>query len=63
MNPATDFPHCRDPKDDIVVATAVAARLCYLVTMDRDLYEDVDLLKSLRELQVQVVQPHEFLQK
>jgi putative PIN family toxin of toxin-antitoxin system len=59
--PAAEFPHCRDTKDDIVVAMAVAARPCSLVTADRDLYDDVDLVDALRNLEVRVVQPGVFL--
>ncbi len=59
--PAHEFPHCRDPKDDIVVATAVAAQPCYLVTADRDLYDDPDLVTALRDLEVFVVRAGEFL--
>jgi hypothetical protein len=61
VTPATQFPPCRDPKDDIVVATAVAARPCYLVTADRDLYDDARLVAALRDLEVAVVQAGEFL--
>ena len=61
VTPATEFPHCRDPKDDVVVATAVAACPCYLVTADRDLYDDEDLVAALREMGVHVVRPGEFL--
>ncbi len=59
--PATEFPHCRDAKDDIVVATAVAACPCSLVTADRDLYDDSDLVEALHSLEVRVVQTGEFL--
>ena len=59
--PASEFPPCRGPGDDIVVATAVAARPCYLVTADRDLYDDVDLVAALRDLEVHAVQASEFL--
>jgi len=59
--PAVQFPHCRDSKDDIVIATAVAASPCYLVTADRDLYGDADLVNALRELGVTVVQTAGFL--
>ena len=59
--PAVQFPRCRDPKDDIVVATAVAASPCYLVTADRDLYDDASLVNALRELGVTVVQAADFL--
>jgi putative PIN family toxin of toxin-antitoxin system len=59
--PVTEFPHCRDPKDDVVVATAVAARPCYLVTSDRDLYQDPNLVTALRDLEVFVARASEFL--
>jgi putative PIN family toxin of toxin-antitoxin system len=26
VTPAADFPHCRDPKGDMIIATAVSAR-------------------------------------
>ncbi len=61
VTPADEFPRCRDPKDDIVVATAVTASPCYLVTADRDLYDDPDLVAALREIGVRVVQVNEFL--
>jgi len=59
--PACEFPSCRDSKDDVVVATAVAACPCYLVTADRDLYDDVGLVTALRDLEVYVAQAGEFL--
>ncbi len=61
IDPAVDFPSCRDPKDDIVIATAVAAAPCFLVTSDRDLYDDADLVARLNVLAVEVVQVGEFL--
>ena len=61
VTPATEFPRCRDSKDDVVVATAVVACPCYLVTADRDLYDDADLVAALRDLEVHVVRPAEFL--
>jgi putative PIN family toxin of toxin-antitoxin system len=59
--PAPEYPRCRDPKDDVIVATAVAARPCYLITADRDLYDDNDLVGALRDLEVSVVQSRQFL--
>jgi len=61
VSPASEFPPCRDPDDDIVVATAVAARPCYLVTADHDMHDDTDLVAALRDLGVRVVWPGEFL--
>jgi putative PIN family toxin of toxin-antitoxin system len=59
--PASAYPQCRDPRDDIVVATAVAARPCFLVTADRDLYDDADLVEALSKLGVSVARAGEFL--
>ncbi|HQE92042.1 MAG TPA: putative toxin-antitoxin system toxin component, PIN family [Anaerolineae bacterium] len=61
VEPALELPHCHDPKDDNVIAAAIAARPCYLVTADRDLYDDADLVATLRDLEVCVVQVGEFL--
>lgn len=37
--PLTDLPlHCRDPKDNIVLACALAAQVDYIVTGDKDLH-------------------------
>jgi putative PIN family toxin of toxin-antitoxin system len=55
--PATEFPRCRDAGDNVVVATAVAASPCYLVTADRDLYDDADLVAALQDVGVRVVRP------
>ncbi len=61
VEPAADFPPCRDPKDNIVIATAVAATPCFLVTSDRDLYDDADLVARLDVLGVKVIRAGEFL--
>lgn len=60
VEPAADFPPCRDPKDDIVIATAVAAAPCFLVTSDRDFYDDAELVARLDALDVKIVQAGEF---
>jgi putative PIN family toxin of toxin-antitoxin system len=59
--PATDTPRCRDPKDDIVIATAVAAQAEFIVTADRDLLDDNGLRQNLAEYNIRVVWPIEFL--
>jgi predicted nucleic acid-binding protein len=58
---AAFYSHCRDPKDDVVIATAVAACPCHLVTAGRDLYDDAELVATLRDREVYVVQASEFL--
>ncbi|MGH7966284.1 MAG: putative toxin-antitoxin system toxin component, PIN family, partial [Candidatus Binatia bacterium] len=45
----------RDPEDDYVIATALAAGVSYLVTRDKDLLT----LKTYQE--VQIVRPEEFI--
>ena len=58
---AIDFPHCRDARDDVVIATAVAARAQFIVTADNDLH-DLPLVACLRdEWNIRVVYPAEFL--
>lgn len=62
VTPASEFPHCRDPKDDVVIATAVAANADFIVTTDRDLYDDSGLVARLRdEWSIRVALPAEFL--
>lgn len=56
------MPHCRDPKDDIIIATAIAAHAQFIVTCDGDLH-DQPLADRLRdEYGVRVVWPVEFLE-
>jgi putative PIN family toxin of toxin-antitoxin system len=61
VTPATEFPHCRDPKDDVVIATAVAAQADFIVTTDRDLLDDHILNQSLAGYNIRTVSPLEFL--
>jgi len=61
VTPVTDFPHCRDPKDDMIIATAIAAHANFIVTTDLDLL-DADLVTQLRDhWQIRVATPAEFL--
>jgi putative PIN family toxin of toxin-antitoxin system len=59
--PAANAPRCRDPKDDVVIATAVAARAEFIVTADRDLLDDDILQQALTEQNIRVVWPIDFL--
>jgi len=64
VTPVVDFPHCRDPKDDMIIATATAARADFIVTTDRDLLDDANLIARLRdEWHIDVVEPAAFLAK
>ena len=62
VKPADIFPHCRDPKDDVVIATAVAAHAEYIVTNDGDLHEAALMARLRDECGIQVVWPDEFLE-
>ena len=46
---------CRDPNDDYVIATALAAGVSYIVSYDNDLLD----LKSYQD--VQMIRPEEFV--
>jgi uncharacterized protein len=60
--PAVEFPHCRDPKDDMIIATAIAAHADYIVTTDHDLLDDADLRARLRdEWSLRIAEPAQFL--
>ncbi|NKQ34301.1 MAG: putative toxin-antitoxin system toxin component, PIN family [Chloroflexi bacterium] len=61
VEPADKAPRCRDPKDDVVLATAVSAQADFLVTADKDLYDDPELVARMRQLDIQIVLPPEFL--
>jgi putative PIN family toxin of toxin-antitoxin system len=61
VTPATDFPHCRDPKDDIVIATAVAARADFIVTADDDLHDPALAVHLQDEWKIRVAFMGEFL--
>jgi putative PIN family toxin of toxin-antitoxin system len=60
VTPAAMFPHCRDPKDDVVIATAVAAQARFIVTCDHDLLDD-DLGIALADYNIRAVWPVEFV--
>ena len=59
--PASEFPRCRDPQDDVVIAAAVAAHADFIVTADRDLLDDDCLQTALAGYGLRVASPTEFL--
>jgi uncharacterized protein len=61
VDPAAEHPHCRDPKDDVVIATAVSAKADFLITIDKDLYDDLDFVAAMNRSGIQVVLPPVFL--
>lgn len=61
VNIATNYPKCRDPGDDNVIATAVGGSAQYLITIDKDIYDDPRLVSNLQQLGILVVQPGAFI--
>lgn len=61
VTPATKFPACRDPKDNIIIATAVAAQADFIVTSDNDMLDDEILSQALSEYHIRAVLQSEFL--
>jgi putative PIN family toxin of toxin-antitoxin system len=57
VTPATEYPRCRDPKDSMIIATAVGGKVDYLVTIDKDIYDDEELVIALYEMGIIVLQP------
>jgi len=56
-----DMPHCRDAKDDMVIATAIATRADFIVTNDGDLHELPLAVRLRDEYGIRVVWPQEFM--
>jgi putative PIN family toxin of toxin-antitoxin system len=52
---------CRDPKDDIVLETAILGEARYLVSRDADIARDLDLIALLHEHGIEVVTVAQFL--
>jgi putative PIN family toxin of toxin-antitoxin system len=61
VTPASNAPTCRDPKDDMIIATAIAAEAGFIVTSDKDLLDDEKLQQALADYNLRVVYPLEFL--
>lgn len=55
--------HPRDPDDAVVVVAPVGGRASVLVTGDRDLLDDGELLDWLREHSVEVLRPAELVER
>jgi putative PIN family toxin of toxin-antitoxin system len=52
---------CRDPRDDVVLETAVLGGATYAVSRDDDLKRDLDLLEQMQTRGVAVVSVRQFL--
>ena len=56
-----DLKVCRDPNDDVVIETAIRGKVDALVTLDKDLLEDANVLAVLAAAGVRVLMPGQFL--
>lgn len=61
VKPRGDFHLCRDPRDDIILETALLGRADYAVSRDDDLKRDLELMRKLQEQGVRVVSVSQFL--
>ncbi|MDZ7290172.1 MAG: putative toxin-antitoxin system toxin component, PIN family [candidate division KSB1 bacterium] len=52
---------CRDPRDDIVLETALLGNANYAVSRDDDLKRDLELIQKMEEQGVKVVSVSQFL--
>ncbi|RLC55425.1 MAG: putative toxin-antitoxin system toxin component, PIN family [Chloroflexota bacterium] len=53
---------CRDPNDEYLLAQAIAGQADFLVSSDKDLYDDAILVRVMKEqYRVRVVMPEKFL--
>lgn len=52
---------CRDPKDDIMLETAIAGDAQYIVSGDNDIKDDLNLIAHLHEHEIKVMTVAHFL--
>ncbi len=57
------FVLCRDPKDDILLETAILGEADYVVSRDDDIKRDLDLIAHLRKHSIEVVPVTQFLDR
>ena len=58
-----DFRLSRDPKDDMVVETAIEGGAQYIVSRDEDLTRDLDLLNAIQGYGIEVLTVARFLER
>lgn len=63
MNISGGLHLCRDPKDDLILETAIVGRARYLVPRDEDLTRDLDLVSALRGYGIDVLTVARFLEQ
>jgi len=52
---------CRDPKDDMILETALTGQATHVVSRDEDLTRDLDLAQKLKEYGITVMTVSRFL--
>jgi putative PIN family toxin of toxin-antitoxin system len=63
VNPTGTLQLCRDPRDDILLETAILARAQFFVSRDDDIKRDLDLISHLEANGVEVVSVAQFLER
>ncbi len=58
-----DINLCRDPRDNMVLETAILGKAEYLVTRDDDIKRDPELMEKLAAWGIQVVSVQQFLNR
>jgi putative PIN family toxin of toxin-antitoxin system len=61
VEPRGDLQLCRDPRDDIVLETALLGKANYVVSRDGDLKRDPELMHEMQKHGVRVVSVSQFL--
>lgn len=61
VNPSGNLRLCRDPKDDILLETAILGNADYIVSRDDDMKRDLALIAHLREHGIEVLSVAQFL--
>lgn len=61
MEPRGELHLCRDPRDDVVLETALLGRANYAVSRDDDLKRDLELMQKMQQREVRVVSVSQFL--
>lgn len=52
---------CRDPHDDVVLETAIVGKATHIVSRDKDLTRDADLVRQLETRGIQIATVNNFL--
>ena len=59
--PKGEVYHCRDPRDDVLLETAILSHSKYIVSRDDDVKRDLKLIHMMQELGVTILSVSRFL--